>query len=63
MLRNGLMVSCVFFVSEQLLFYAKLPKNASKYPKMAFLIYMILQLTEFRWLKMYLHFFGHIKAS
>ena len=35
-MKNCLMVSIVFFDSEQLLTYNQPSKNASKYPKLAF---------------------------
>ena len=34
-MKNCLMVSLVFFDSEQLLIHKQTPKNASKYPKLA----------------------------
>ena len=51
-MKNCLMVSLVFFDSEQLLTYKQPSKNASKYPKLACAKIMILHPTEFKGLKM-----------
>ena len=47
-MKNCLMVSIVFFDSEQLLTYNQPSKNASKYPKLACAKIVILHSTDFR---------------
>ena len=51
-MKNCLMVSIVFFDSEQLLTYNQPSKNASKYPKLACAKIAILHPADFRGLKM-----------
>ena len=46
-MKNCLMVSIVFFDSEQLLTYNQPSKNASKYPKLACAKIAILHSTDF----------------
>ena len=46
-MKNCLMVSLVFFDSEQLLTYNQPSKNASKYPKLACAKIAILHSTDF----------------
>ena len=50
--KTFLIVSLVFFDSEQLLIYKQTPKNASKYPKLACAKIAILHPADFRGLKM-----------
>ena len=61
-MKNCLMVSLVFFDSEQLLIHKPTPKNASKYPKLACAKIMILHPMDFRGLKMCKSFFYQFKA-
>ena len=51
-IKTFLMVSLVFFDSEQLLIHKPTPKNASKYPKLACAKIAILHPAAFRGLKM-----------
>ena len=51
-IKTFLMVSLVFFDSEQLLIHKQTPKNASKYPKLACAKIAILHPAAFRGLKM-----------
>ena len=62
-MKNCLMVSIVFFDSEQLLTYNQPSKNASKYPKLACAKIAILHSTDFRGLIRPLNqFFGIINV-
>ena len=51
-MKNCLMVSLVFFDSEQLLIHKQTPKHASKYPKLACAKIAILHPVDFRGSKM-----------